>query len=173
MANLMLNSEANGTWWYEIEEGKIKVKYPIKPGFQEIPESHIKTLESDPGYNTMVAKQKYKILKGGKAKLAAKADEKEVEAAKKVSDAKQIAKDQIAESKKEHVAEMKKAKDEHNSKYQEIVNMRGEALQQVKALEKEKVVLEGEKAGFQKQLDGKDKEIKKLQSELKAAKEAK
>lgn len=149
MANLMLESKAGGTWEYEVLESvegakeKVKVKYPIKKGFNEVPEEHIDTLEKDPGYQARVKNGTYKILKGGKAISAKKKDEKVVDNAKDSEEAKELFKKKIADLKEDHAAELKKEKDIYKKEYQKLIDSRGEALQKVKALEEEKVALVG------------------------------
>lgn len=169
MADLMLESKANGTWEYEILEEKVKVKYPIKKGFNEIPGSHVETLEKDHGYKTKVKKGVYKVLKGGKALAASKADEKSLEGAKDVKKAEELYKSKVADLKKEHADQLKKEKDEYKSKVQELTELRAEALNQVKELEKEKIVLAGELASATGESK---KELEILEGELADSKKA-
>ncbi len=164
MANLMLNSKAGGTWWYEILEDKIKIKHPIKKGFNEIPESHMKVLETDHGFKARVANKTYEVLKGGKAKLAAAVDESAADAAKDVDEAKSISKKKIAELKATHADELKKEKDLYKAEYQKLTGLKGEAIRRVKELESERVVLDGQIAQL-KAGSNKDSEILKTEIE--------
>ncbi len=173
MTNLMLQSNAGGTWEYEISEKpegsdrEMKVKYPIKPGFNEIPASHIATLEKDHGYVTMVKQEIYKIIKSGKeladAKSGASSDEKALEVAKNAEEAKILYKGKISELKTAHVGELKKEKDIYQAEYQKLIDSRGEALQKVKALEDEKIVLLGKISELEA---GAGQDVKLLEEEV-------
>jgi hypothetical protein len=169
MADLMLQSKANGTWEYEILEGKTKVKYKIKKGFNEIPESHVETLEDDPGYNGKIRRGVYKVLKGSKAKAAEKSDEKSLDKAREVNEVKALYKDKISDLKKEHTDQLKKDKEDFNSKIQSLTELRKEALDKVKILEAAKLTFDGEmaqlKAGANKDAEILKTEFKDLETE--------
>ena len=142
-----LKSKAKGTWEYEIEEGKVKVKYPIKFDFNEIPESHRKTLEDNPGYQSKIARKVYEVLKPKAAMMADKRDTKSIDAAKELKEAKALFNAKVSELKEEHKTLMKKEKEERKAQVQQLTDSRGEALRQVKELEGEKVTLLGKIAG--------------------------
>lgn len=164
MAELMLESKANGTWEYEILENKVKVKYKIKKGLNEIPESHIETLEADLGYKARVKNGTYKVLKGGKAITAAKkSSEKPVDDAKDLDEIKEAGKSVISDLKKQHKSELKAKNDEFTTEYQKLTDAKGEALRRVKELEKEKLVLDGQVAQLKA---GSDKDLEVLKSEI-------
>jgi chromosome segregation ATPase len=178
---IFLNSKAKGTWEYEIEENKIKVKYPIVFGFNEIPESHMKTLEENPGFKFKIKKEIYKVLNKKQAMVADKTSEKKVDAAKELKQVKEICKAEIVELKKEHEKAVKKNKVDHASQTEALIKGRGEALQKVKELEKEVTTLKGELANIgdkhKQELDNmkaaSDKETEKFMDEKKVLEDAK
>ena len=145
---IFLNSKAKGTWEYEIEEDKLKVKYPIVFGFNEIPPAHMKTLENDPGFKFKIKKKIYEVLNKKQALVADKSAEKKVDAAKELKQVKEICKDEIVKLKKEHEDAIKKNKATFASQTESLTTGRGEALQQVKELEKEVTTLKGELANI-------------------------
>ncbi len=147
-----LNSKATGTWEYEIQEGKTKVKYPINLGFNEILESHRKTLEDDPGYKARIKKGVYKELKPKEALQAGQKDEKSIDKAKDVSDAKDLYKTKISELKDLHKEELKKVKVANQEQIQQLVDSRGGVLEEVKILKEKIVTLSGEFAGTESEL---------------------
>jgi len=160
-----LESKATGTWEYEIQEGKIKVNYPINLGFNEIPESHRKTLEDDPGYQARIKKGLYKEMKqkGGRtiAENAIKGkDTKAIEAAKDAKEARNLYKGKVVEMKKELDAKLKFGKTEFHRKLQDMIELRTEALSEVKVLKDEKLTMAGEHSGIEAGLK-KDLEISK------------
>lgn len=164
MAELMLESKANGTWEYEILENKVKVKYKIAKGLNEIPESHIETLEADLGYKARVKNGTYKVLKGGKAITAAKkSSEKPIDNAKDLDEIKEAGKSVISDLKKQHKSELKAKNDEFTTEYQKLTDAKGEALRRVKELEKEKLILDGQVAQLKA---GSDKDLEALKSEI-------
>jgi hypothetical protein len=176
-----LESKATGTWEYEIQEGKIKVNHPIKLGFNEIPESHRKTLEDDPGYQARIKKGTYKEMKS-KGKLAAEnaikgKDTKEIEAAKDVKEAKELYKGKIVEMKKDFDDKTKTEKTATNEKLQNMVDLRGEALREVKTLKEENVKILGESSSLKKELSelkaSSENKIKDLENQVKNLKKAK
>lgn len=163
MADLMLMSEANGTWEYEIQEKEVKVKHKITKGLNEIPSSHIERLESDLGYQARVKKGVYKVLKGGKAITAKKASEKPIDDSKDLDEIKEAGKLVIYDLKKKHKDELKAKNDEYTTEYQKLTNARGEALRKVKDLEGENLKLTGEIANAK---GGSDADKKILETEI-------
>lgn len=148
MANLLLDSKAKGDWWYEIEEDKVKVKYRIKFGFNEIPESHVKVLEKDPGFKAKLGRL-YKVLKKSEVAKEEKKDTKDIDAANDLKKAKAAYNSKVSDLKKEHEGLMKKQKEEYKTEVQKLTDLRGEALRRVKELEAEKVTLSGKLAGIE------------------------
>lgn len=171
MAEKYLQSEALGTWTYEIEEGKTKVKYHIRPGLNLIPDSHFKTLDEDPGYKARLKQKVYKILNQKKGAALANSDNEEIEKAADEKAAKDSYKQKIEELKKEHSEEMKSVKADFKSQIQQLTDSRGEALQKVKDLEAEKKSLKIDLADFeakkQKDIETLEKKIEDLEEEKK------
>lgn len=168
MANLFLDSKARGDWWYEIPDGKTKTKHKIKFGFNEIPSEHVKILEKDPGYNARLAKKTYKILKPKEALVAEKSDEKTVDKAQELKQAKEIYKEKIAELKKQHEIEIKKNISDFKTQNQTLIEGRGEALKEVEKIKKENTSLSGKLS----ELDAKQKkEIENLKDSFAKEKE--
>jgi hypothetical protein len=148
-----LESKASGTWEYEIQEEKAKVNYPVVLGFNEIPESHRKTLEADPGYQARIKKGIYKEIKqkgkaGAENAIKAK-DTKAIDAAKDAKEAKELYKGKVLEMKEELKKTLKEEKAAFNLKLQDMVDLRGEALNKIKDLEADKIKALGENAGVE------------------------
>ena len=76
MSDVMLQSSAKGDWGYEIEGKNGKEQFKIQFGFNTIPESHLKSIEKEPGFVALVKKGKFKVLNAGDVKRKEKADEK-------------------------------------------------------------------------------------------------
>lgn len=148
MANVFLESKARGDWWYEIEEGKIKVKYKIKFGFNEIPESHIKMLENNPGYQAKLARKTYKILNKKQALVADKTKEKVIDQAKELKQVKEVCKQEIAALKKDHEKSVKANSEDFKKQHQVLIDARGEALRELDKIKKENTSLKCELANI-------------------------
>lgn len=179
MADLTLESKANGTWEYEIVEivgkdkNEVKIKHKIKKGLNEIPESHIETLESDHGYKAKIKRGVYEVLKGGKAIKAKKADEKPIDDAKDLEGIKEAGKTAIADLKEKHVGELRTKNEEFTAANQKLTNSRGEALQKVKDLEEVNLKLTGELATAKGGTDADNELLKTEITDLKSEAEKK
>jgi len=176
MDNLSLMSNANGTWEYEIEEGKDKskrkVSYKITPGFNEIPGSHVETLEKDAGYRARKKQGTYEILKGKEAVKASKVDETEIEAAKSEKEAKANFNTQIADIKKANDVELKRVKEQNRLEVEGLLASKAELAAKVKKLEDERLGFVGQLAELKGEYDQQIETLNKQLSDQKTDSES-
>jgi len=160
MADVMLQSHANGDWGYEIGDGAKKQMYFVKLGIQTIPESHMKIIKKDPGYQARVKKGLFKELKPAEIKKQAKAEAKTSATEKELADYQKEIVAEKAELVKNHETQLKTLRADFEKRIQTATESRAMAETQVKALNSEKLELTGRLAGVP---DSIKTEVKKVQ----------